>query len=110
MTWLLSPMSLPSSRTPAGNRSYFEPRSRGRVASAGFPTNFGAQPLLDVRFSLSLLKSFQIKTVGRQLGDFLELDRLSRKPVFTSLRVSNIRTLLNHLDASRCANRHQLSP
>lgn len=71
------------------------------VASAGLPTNFGAQPLLDVRRSFSLLNSLQIQfsviTFGRRIvGDVFELDRFFRKPVFEGRRVLNMRALLNH--------------
>src|SRR3954465_10266573 len=64
--------------------------------SAGFPTNFGAQPLIDVGRSLSLRnppqKHFPSETPGRQLvGSFFELGRLC-------VPVSNTLALLNHLD------------
>jgi hypothetical protein len=67
---------------------------------AGFPTNPGAQPLVDVGRSFSLLNSlrfqFSIMTVARYIaGDFFELDR--------GFRVLIIRRLLNHLDAFICA-------
>jgi hypothetical protein len=39
----------------------------------------------------------------RVVGAFIELDRLFRKPLFERLREFNIRTLLNHFDAFRCA-------
>lgn len=71
------------------------------VASAGLPTNFGAQPLLDIRRSFSLLNSLQIQfsiiTFGRRIvGDVFELDRFFRKLIFEGRRVLNMRTLLNH--------------
>src|SRR3954452_5325113 len=71
--------------------------------SAGFPTNFGAQPLIDVGRSLSLRNSpqkhFPSETPGRQLvGSFFELGRLFRKPLFKGVPVSNTLALLNHLD------------
>ena len=49
-------------------------------------------------------KQFSIVAEGRRVvSAFIELGRRSRKPLFESLRVFNIRTLLNHLDAFRCA-------
>ena len=78
--------------------------TQSRVESAGFPTNFGAQPLVDIRRSFSSLNSmqklFSIIAAGRRVVGAVELDRLSRNPLFENLSVFNIRTLLNHLDAS----------
>ena len=73
------------------------------VASAGLPTNFGVQPLVDVGRSLGLRNSPQkqipSETPGRQLaGSFFELGRLFRKPLFKGLRVPNTLALPNHLD------------
>jgi hypothetical protein len=82
------------------------------VASAGFPANFGAQPLLNVsRRSFgslnSLRKHFSIIAAGRGVvGTFIELDRVSRRQFSQGLCVSNTLALLNHLDDRLSPNPH----
>jgi hypothetical protein len=67
-------------------------------ALARFPTDFGAQPLVDVRCGVCLLNAlqtlFSIIFFWREFGvDFLERGGLFRKPVLEGVSVC---TLRNH--------------
>jgi hypothetical protein len=59
----------------------------------------------------SLQMRFSIIAAGRRVvGAFIELGRFSRKLLFESLSLFNIRTLLNHFGCPQLrGNRHQLS-